>query len=183
MNYCSHCRASVSLQIPEGDHRPRYVCEECGMIHYSNPKVVTGCLIEHDDKILLCKRDIEPRRGYWTLPAGFLENQETAAEGAIRETFEETRARVDIDQLFCFFDIPHISQIYLIYLARLQNTDFGPTPESSEVKLFAESEIPWDEIAFPVIINTLQHYYQSKKAGASATVFGLIDKRSIDTAE
>lgn len=177
MNYCSHCGGNLILQIPAGDNRQRYVCEQCDSIYYSNPKVVTGCLIEHDDKLLLCKRDIQPRKGLWTLPAGFLEDNETCAEGARRETLEETRADVKIKNLFLIYDIPHISQIYMIYLADLKQTNFGPTPESSEVKLFEKSDIPWDQIAFPVIIKTLDHYYHAKENNKFELILGKIDRR------
>lgn len=164
MNYCSYCAGQLILQVPAGDNRQRYVCIHCEQIYYSNPKVVTGCLIEHENQILLCKRNIEPRKGLWTLPAGFLENNETCEEGAIRETKEETQADVEVQQLFLIYDIPHISQIYMIYLAQMKQVQFGPTLESSEVKLFSQAEIPWDDIAFPVIDKTLKHFYQAKQA-------------------
>jgi len=178
MKFCSQCSATVILQIPEGDHRPRHICVECGIIHYSNPKVVAGCLVEHDNKILLCKRNIEPRKGSWTLPAGFMENLETSAEGAARETFEETLATVKVGNLFVYYDIPHISQIYMLYLASMDKADYGPTPESSEVSLLSESEIPWDKIAFPVITKTLEHYYTAKKSGNFNLQHGVIDRRT-----
>lgn len=139
---------------------------------------MTGCLVEHNKKILLCKRNIEPRKGLWTLPAGFMEDHETSAEGAARETYEETLADVSIDELFAFYDIPHISQIYMIYRAHLKTEHYGPTAESSEVVLMTESEIPWSEIAFPVIEKTLKHFYASKKTGKLETHFGIIDRRN-----
>lgn len=108
MKYCSHCGHVVTERIPEGDNRPRFVCVRCEAIHYQNPKVVTGCLPYHADKVLLCKRAIAPRSGYWTLPAGFLENGETAAQGALRETVEEANAQAEIDDLYTLFSLPHI---------------------------------------------------------------------------
>jgi len=120
------------------------------MIHYQNPKIVTGCIPEWEEKILLCKRGIEPRLGLWTLPAGFMENNETTAQGAARETHEETQAIVEIDSLYALFNIPHINQVYLMFRARMNDLNFGPTTESLEVELFTEQEIPWQELAFPV---------------------------------
>ncbi len=165
MNYCSHCGKVVKVIIPEGDNLPRHVCSDCGMIHYQNPKIVTGCIPEWQDKILLCKRGIEPRHGLWTLPAGFMENNETTAEGAARETREETLAEVEIVELYSLFNIPHISQVYLLFRARMNDLDFGPTHESLEVALFAEDEIPWEELAFPVIRETLLRYFNDRSNG------------------
>jgi ADP-ribose pyrophosphatase YjhB (NUDIX family) len=165
MNFCSHCGTAVIVTIPAGDHLPRYVCTDCGMIHYQNPKIVTGCIAEWQDKILLCKRAIEPRYGLWTLPAGFMENAETTAQGAARETREETRAEVEIVSLYALFNIPHISQVYLLFRARMDDLDFGPTDESLEVDLFAEDEIPWEELAFPVVRETLLRYFEDRKHG------------------
>ena len=160
MNYCSQCGGKVLFTVPADDDRPRHVCPSCGMIHYLNPKLVVGCIPVWKDRILMCRRDIEPRKGYWTLPAGFLENGETAAEGARRETFEETGARVTNLTPYLMVDIPHINQIYLLFRSRLQRPDFHPTVESSEVRLMAPSEIPWEAIAFKVIAKALGHYLQ-----------------------
>ena len=165
MNYCSHCGTAVIVTVPEGDNLPRYVCTNCGMIHYQNPKIVTGCIPEWQDKILLCKRAIEPRYGLWTLPAGFMENGETTAEGAARETREETRANVEIDSLYALFNIPHINQVYLMFRARMDDLDFGPTDESLEVDLFYEDEIPWQDLAFPVVRETLSRYFEDRARG------------------
>lgn len=162
MNYCSNCGAPVSQKIPEGDNRIRYVCDECERIHYQNPRVITGCLPIHEDKVLLCKRAIDPRSGYWTLPAGFMENGETAATGALRETQEEAMANAEIIDLYTMFSLPHISQVYLFYRARLLDLDFSAGEESLDVRLFAEDEIPWDHLAFPVITQTLQHYFRDR---------------------
>ena len=160
MKYCSQCGDTVARQIPDGDNRLRFVCVQCETIHYQNPKVITGCLPFHEDKVLLCRRSIAPRSGFWTLPAGFLENGETATEGALRETVEEANARAEIIDLYTLFSLPHISQIYLFYRARLTDLDFFPGAESLETRLFGQSEIPWDELAFPVITETLKHYFR-----------------------
>ena len=165
MNYCSQCGGGVNLAIPEGDHLPRHICGECGEIHYQNPKVVVGCIPEYEDRILFCKRAIEPRLGYWTLPAGFMENAETTAEGAARETLEEAGARVVIIELFTMFSLPHINQIYILYRAQLCDLDIAPGIESLEVELLDEQQVPWDEIAFPVITQSLELYFSDRKAG------------------
>lgn len=165
MNYCSQCGGGVDLAIPEGDHLPRHICSQCGEIHYQNPKVVVGCIPEYEQQILFCKRAIEPRFGYWTLPAGFMENAETSAEGAQRETLEEACAQVEILELFSMFNLPHINQIYLLYRARLSEPDFSPGSESLEVKLLDEQQVPWDEMAFPVITESLKRYFADRKAG------------------
>ncbi len=158
MKYCTHCAAPVTSSIPQGDNRPRSICMSCGLIHYRNPKMVVGCLPLWDNKILLCKRNIEPRKGFWTLPAGYLECGETTIEGARRETGEETGAAVVGLQPYRLFDIVHIGQIYLIFLCRLQRPEFHTTEESMDVRLFALEDIPWPSIAFPVIAKTLRHY-------------------------
>ncbi|MGH8670532.1 MAG: NUDIX hydrolase [Burkholderiales bacterium] len=165
MNFCSACGAKVSLKIPVGDNLPRYVCVSCAAIHYQNPKVVVGCIPEWEDKILLCRRAIEPRRGLWTLPAGFMENNESTCQGAARETLEEASARVEIGPLYAVFSLPHISQVYLIFRGRLLDMDFAPGTESLEVGLFREPDIPWGEVAFKVVHDTLQRYYQDRRSG------------------
>lgn len=159
MNYCSQCGDSVAHTIPNGDNRHRFVCVSCETIHYQNPRIIAGCLPFFEDKVLLCRRSIEPRAGYWTLPAGFLENGETTAEGALRETSEEANARAEIMDLYTLFSLPHISQVYMFYRARLTDLDFSPGEESLETRLFEEHEIPWDQLAFPVINETLKHYF------------------------
>lgn len=165
MKYCSECGEKVDIGIPEGDNRPRHICANCNTIHYLNPKMVVGCLVEHDDKVLLCKRAIEPRYGLWTLPAGFMENNETAMQAATRETMEEAEADVEITQLFTMFSLPHIDQVYMLYRANFKKVAYQAGSESLEVGLFTESEIPWDEIAFPVITESLQRFFADKKAG------------------
>lgn len=165
MKYCSHCGATVSLKIPEGDNLPRYVCGACETIHYQNPNIVAGCIPEWGDKILLCRRAIKPRHGYWTLPAGFMENSETSIEAAARETLEEAGARVEVTNLFAIYSLPHISQVYMMFRSRLPAPDFYPGAESLEVELFSESEIPWNDLAFPVIEETLRRYYEDVAKG------------------
>ena len=165
MKYCSHCGQQVERRIPDHDDRERYVCDHCGTIHYQNPRVVVGCLPVHDERILLCRRAIQPRHGFWTLPAGFLENGETTREGALRETWEEARARVRDESIYTVFDLPHIHQIYMFYRGRLDPPEFAAGPESLEVRLFSEAEIPWDELAFPVVTATLRHYLADRQHG------------------
>ncbi|MDD3328606.1 MAG: NUDIX hydrolase [Zoogloea sp.] len=165
MNYCSHCGARVSLKVPPGDNFPRHVCDHCGTIHYQNPKVVVGALATWDDKILMCKRAIEPRYGCWTLPAGFMENNETCGEAAIRETTEEAGARIALGPMFTFVDLPHISQIHIIYRARLLDLDFQPGEESLEATLMSEEQIPWDEIAFRSVSYTLKAFFEDRRRG------------------
>jgi ADP-ribose pyrophosphatase YjhB (NUDIX family) len=162
MKYCSSCGAAVVYRIPDGDSRHRFLCESCDTIHYQNPRVVTGCLVTWEDQVLLCRRDIEPRRGYWTLPAGYLENGETAEAGAIRETWEEACARVEVDDLYTLYSLPHISQIYMFFRGRLVTPDYSAGAESQAVELFREDEIPWSELAFPVVRETLQHYFADR---------------------
>ena len=144
--------------IPEGDDRPRMVCKDCGFIHYENPKIVTGAVCVWENKFLLCRRAIEPRKGYWTVPAGFLELGETISEGAAREVWEEACARVNIKELIGTFEIPHISQIYMVFRAKMLSAACEPGPESLEVALFKWEDIPWNEIAFPSIEWSLKCY-------------------------
>jgi len=165
MNYCSHCGAPVSLKVPAGDTLQRHVCERCGAIHYQNPKLVIGAIPEWEDRILLCRRAIEPRAGLWTLPAGFMENAETTAEAAARETLEEACARIEVGEMFSLINVPHINQVHVLYRARLLDLDFAPGSESLEVGLFDEAAIPWREIAFRTIALTLRFYFADRKAG------------------
>lgn len=145
-------------RIPDGDTLPRMVCRDCGHIHYVNPKIVTGAVISHEGRILLARRAIHPRRGFWTLPAGYLEEHETVEAGAAREAMEEACAAIQIDALLAVYSIPRISQIQLIYRARLAAPHFAPGPESLEVGLFAWDEIPWDELAFPSVHWSLRYW-------------------------
>lgn len=167
MNFCSECGSgAISQQVPAGDNRHRYVCGDCEEIFYHNPKMVVGCLIEHGSQVLLCKRGIEPRMGLWTLPAGFMENAETAAEGAQREAYEEALAQTEVFGLYTQFSIAHINQVYLIYRARLtEPAAIGVGEESLEVGLFEEHEVPWEDLAFPVMQKTLELYFADRRAG------------------
>lgn len=166
IHYCTYCGYKVTITVPEGDNRERHVCLECGHIQYRNPKIVSGCIVVHEEKILLCKRAIEPRMGYWTIPAGFLETGETVEEGATRETWEEARASVTDVHLYQIYNMPRIAQIYMIYRSQLDNPQgFGPGPESLEVRLVDESAIPWDEMAFTVINKTLERYLDERRNG------------------
>jgi ADP-ribose pyrophosphatase YjhB (NUDIX family) len=166
MKFCPECAHPVALLIPEGDNRPRYVCAECTAIHYQNPKMVIGSIPVWEQagtlKILLCKRAIEPRYGYWTLPAGFMENGETTAEAAIRETVEEAGANIELGDLFSLLNVAQVHQVHLFYLARLCDLDFAAGIESLDVRLFAEHEIPWDELAFPTIRTTLELFFADR---------------------
>lgn len=165
MKYCAHCASPLEHRIPEGDSLLRHVCSQCGEVHYQNPRVITGTIPIWRDKVLMCKRAIEPRHGYWTLPAGFLELGETAAEGAARETMEEARARVEIRQLFSFINVTYIGQIYTLYLADLLDLNYGPGEESLEVELLGEDEIPWSDLAFPTVKLALQDYFSERASG------------------
>lgn len=163
MNYCSHCGQPVEQRIPEGDNLPRHVCTVCHTIHYENPKIVAGCIAEWEDRILLCQRAIDPRHGLWTLPAGFMENRESTHEAALRETWEEARARVDIQSLFAVYSIPHISQVYMVFRGPLLEPSYSPGPESLAVELFRQADIPWDALAFPVMEKTLRQYVADRR--------------------
>lgn len=177
MKFCSHCGHTVVFEIPTGDDRPRHLCRDCGAIHYVNPRVIVGTLPYLGDRVLLCKRAIEPRHGLWTLPAGFMENGESSEQGALRESWEEARARLCIDELFSVYDIPHINQVYLMYRGELTDTDFGPGPESLEVALFEEKDIPWHEMAFPVMTQTLKHFFSDRKNGVFQLHRGVIERK------
>lgn len=180
MNYCGQCGKPVVRKVPEGDHAPRDVCPACGTIHYVNPKVIVGCIPVWEGKVLMCKRDIEPRRGYWTFPAGFMELAETSAQGAAREAMEESGAYVDIGDLLTVIDCPDVGQVYLIYKATLKKPDFHVTPESSEVRLMSEDEIPWGDIAFRTVYRSLKHFFEDRAAGVSGKVhvFDLAHRRA-----
>ena len=172
IKFCNSCGSAVAHRIPEGDSLERAICDACGTIQYQNPKIVVGCVPVHGDRILVCKRAIEPRYGLWTLPAGFMENNESAAEGAAREALEEANARVDIEDLYTVYSIPHISQVYMMFRARLLDTDVSPGVESLEVKLVREDEIPWDRLAFTMVRRTLEHYLEDRKNGVFTPRFG-----------
>ncbi len=179
MNFCSHCgSADIAVKVPEGDNRPRYVCANCQTIHYSNPKIVTGCLPVWEDKVLLAKRSIEPRLGYWNVPGGYMENGETVEEGAGREVLEETMAKVQISHLHAVYSIPHINQVYMHFIGLLPGPEaFGAGDESLEVRLFREEEIPWEEIAFTSSVFTLEHYFADRKRGRYELHLGQLEYR------
>ncbi|MCV6615237.1 MAG: NUDIX domain-containing protein, partial [Cellvibrionaceae bacterium] len=145
--------------------RERHVCDGCETIHYSNPRIIVGCLPIHEDKVLLCRRAIEPRYDKWTLPAGFMENGESTEEGALREAWEEARAKLELDSLYTLYSLPQINQVHMFYRGHLSDLDFSPGPESLEVRLFSEDEIPWDELAFLVVGKTLKHYFADRQQG------------------
>ncbi|MFC1820200.1 NUDIX hydrolase [Thermodesulfobacteriota bacterium] len=165
MEYCSNCRAKLTKRIPDGDDRERYVCDSCQAIHYQNPKVVVGCIPEYNGEILLCRRSIEPRYGFWTVPAGFLENGETVSDGASREALEEAEARVEVIDLYTLFNLTDINQVYLIFRSRLMDLNFGAGEESLEVRLFKQEEIPWNEIAFMAIKESLRLFFEDREKG------------------
>ena len=181
MKFCSQCSASVTLQVPEGDNRPRYVCQSCAFIHYQNPNVVVGTLPVYvepngDLKILLCLRNIEPRFGFWTLPAGFLENDETSTEGAHRETIEESCANIDNLSLYRIFNVAHTNQIHMFFRAYMLNAQFSTTTESSDVRLFTLADIPWSELAFPTVHKALKDFIDDLKKGHFPVEMGDIDE-------
>ncbi len=169
MKFCSDCGHPVERLVPAGDHLPRAVCPSCKAIHYVNPKVVVGCIPEAPDgRILMCKRNIWPRIDKWTFPAGYLEMGETTADGAARETREESLAEVTVGALLAVMDIPRVDQLYIVYRATLAaDATFGPTPESNEVRLMREEDIPWDEIAFPTIHIALKAFFTDRRDGLS----------------
>jgi ADP-ribose pyrophosphatase YjhB (NUDIX family) len=179
IKFCSACGSGrIDLRVPDGDNLLRHVCGACAVIHYQNPKVVVGCLPEWENQVLLCRRAIEPRHGLWTLPAGFLENGETIAAGAVRETLEEASARVEVGELYTIISLPQISQIYMMFRARLVDLDFGPGPESLEVRLFREDEIPWEEMAFRTIGRTLRNYFLDRKLGAFPMRLSVLERKA-----
>jgi ADP-ribose pyrophosphatase YjhB (NUDIX family) len=165
MKFCANCGAQVVQRVPPGDNLPRWVCEHCGEIHYQNPKLVVGTLPEHGGKLLLCRRAIEPRYGYWTLPAGFMENDETAAQAALRETLEEAGASVELGEPFSLISVPRVNQVHLFYRARLRSLEFKPGEETLEVALVEEAAIPWKEIAFRTVATTLRRWFEDRAQG------------------
>jgi len=166
MKYCSNCASPVAKRVPPGDSLPRYVCDQCGEIHYQNPKLVVGSVPEWEGRLLLCRRAIEPRYGYWTLPAGFMENDETAGEGALRETLEEAGAQVQLAEPFSMISVPRVNQVHLFFRARLVDLQFRPGAETLEVALFEEAGVPWREIAFRTVALTLERWFADRARGA-----------------
>jgi ADP-ribose pyrophosphatase YjhB (NUDIX family) len=174
INFCSHCGAEVEQKIPSGETLLRAVCPACQTIHYQNPKIVAGCIPEWEGQILLCRRAIEPRLGFWTFPAGFMELGESTEEAAARETLEEANARVAIHSLYGIFSLPHVSQVYVVYRAALQDLEFGPGEESLEVQLMSIESIPWEHLAFPVIQETLRRYVEDACKTPIQVQFGTV---------
>lgn len=169
MHFCSHCGHRITLKTPPNDERPRHCCEQCDTIHYQNPKLVLGTLPIWQDKILLCRRAIEPRQGFWTLPAGFMECAETMVEGAQRETVEEAGANITMGPLFSMVDVPRIAQVHVFFLAQLNTLEFAPGSETLEIRMCSETEVPWDELAFQTVRLTLKRYFSDRARG----IFGL----------
>jgi len=177
MNFCNQCGARVELRVPPGDHLPRYVCASCGTIHYENPRLVVGCVPEHEGHILICKRAIEPRRGFWTVPAGFMENNETLQQAAARESLEEALAEVQIGSLLSVVHVLHAHQVHVFFRATLPKAEFGVGPESLEVKLVRAEELPWQDLAFPSTDYALRRYLADRAAGRDEHHFTTIDRR------
>ena len=168
MKFCANCGAAVVQRVPPGDSLPRWVCDNCGEIHYQNPKLVVGTIPEHEGRLLLCRRAIEPRYGYWTLPAGFMENDETASQAALRETLEEAGASVELGEPFTLISVPRVNQVHLFYRARLRTLDFKPGEETLEIALMEEAAIPWKEIAFRTVGLTLKRWFEDRTRGSFA---------------
>ncbi|HJT22677.1 MAG TPA: NUDIX hydrolase [Nitrospira sp.] len=165
MNFCSACGKPVLRQIPPGDNLPRFVCGSCTLIHYHNPKIVAGCIPQWEDQILLCRRAIEPKSGLWTFPAGFMEIGESTEQAAVRETIEEAQADVTLITLHSVLSLPHIGQVYIVFIGNLKTKQFGTGPESLDVGLFHPSDIPWGSIAFPVVKEALRRYVEDLHKG------------------
>lgn len=184
MKFCSLCGSgNLATRIPAGDNVDRIVCGDCETVHYQNPRIVVGCLPVWEDKVLLCKRAIEPRYGLWTLPAGFMENGESVEQGAMRETLEEANARVELGDLYTMISLVHVHQVYMMFRADLVDLNFGPGTESLEVELFTEDEIPWEQLAFRTITRTLRNYFVDRKLGSFRFHSSSIDraaKRPVD---
>jgi ADP-ribose pyrophosphatase YjhB (NUDIX family) len=177
MKFCSACAQPVTLKVPEGDHLPRFVCTGCGTIHYENPRIIAGCVIETEGKILLCKRAIEPRHGYWTTPAGFMENGESVQQAAAREAVEEALAHVKIGSLLAVVSVLRAHQVHIMFRATLVEPSFGIGPESLESCLYAEEEIPWQDLAFLSVEFALRRYLDDRRRGREQLHFRDIDWR------
>ncbi|PCH86031.1 MAG: NUDIX hydrolase [Piscirickettsiaceae bacterium] len=165
MKFCPHCGSAINIVIPDGDNRERHVCSACDAIHYQNPRIIAGCLPVWEDKVLLCQRAIEPRKGYWTLPAGFMELGETTEQAALRETAEEAQAIVKAVQLYAVFNLPHINQVYVMYRAELLKPEFSSGIESLDTRLLTEEEIPWGDLAFETMRLSLEYFFQDRSNG------------------
>jgi ADP-ribose pyrophosphatase YjhB (NUDIX family) len=163
IQHCRVCGAPTLYRTPPDDNRERAICTACGEIHYENPLNVVGTVPVWGDQVLLCRRNIEPRYGFWTLPAGFLELGESLADGAIRETVEEAGANIELQGLFSVLNVVRVGQVHFFYLARMLNTDLAPGPETIEARLFREDEVPWDELAFRTVRQTLEHFFADRR--------------------
>jgi ADP-ribose pyrophosphatase YjhB (NUDIX family) len=163
MNYCSNCASKLDFRLIEDDHLPRFVCDDCETIHYQNPRVIVGCLPIFEGKILLCKRGIEPRKGFWNIPGGFMENGEHIEEGALREANEEANLTLRSKGLLSVFTVPKINQVHMHFLTEVLDNNWNLTTETTDIQLFSEDEIPWDDIAFPSNLFTLNTYLENKK--------------------
>jgi ADP-ribose pyrophosphatase YjhB (NUDIX family) len=177
MKFCSNCGHAVEFRIPDGDQLPRHVCPSCGTIHYKNPLIVAGCVPVFEGRILMCRRAIEPRKGYWTFPAGFMENGETTQQAAQREAIEEALATVEIGSLLSIVHVLHADQVHITFRARLARRDFGVGAESVEVVLCEEDELPWDSIAFASVDFALRRYIEDRRRGVEDHHFTTIDLR------
>lgn len=166
------------IRVPEGDHLPRHVCEQCTTIHYQNPRIIAGCIVTHGKSVLICRRAIEPRRGFWTLPAGFMENGETVAEAAAREAMEEACATVELDALYAVVDVVHVGQVHMMYRGTLKAGRHQPGPESLETALVSMDEIPWSELAFPSVTFTLECFRDDIARGHFALHSHVFDRRT-----
>lgn len=166
IRHCRVCGTAVSYRVPADDNRERAICPACGTVHYENPLNVVGTVPVWGDKVLLCRRNIEPRRGYWTLPAGFLELGETTSQGAARETVEEAGVRFELGALFAVLNVVRAGQVHLFYLATLSGPEVDPGPETIEAQLFDEAEIPWDDIAFRTVRETLHRFFDDRRRGS-----------------
>lgn len=176
IHFCRQCGTSVEHRVPDdGDTKIRAVCSACGTIHYQNPLNVVGTVPHRDGRVLLCRRNIEPRRGFWTLPAGFMELGESTAEGALRETQEEAGAEIELEGLFTLLNVVRVGQVHLYYRARMLSEQLDPGPETIEARLFSEDEIPWDDLAFRTVKETLQHFFADRRRGAFGIHAGDID--------
>lgn len=179
MKFCSQCGSSaIGLRTPLGDNRERYICTSCNKVFYHNPKIVAGCILEWEEKILLCKRAIEPQSGFWTVPAGFLENGESVKEGAVREALEEAHAQPECLQHYSVYSLLHVDQVYILFRGKLKEGKAAPGDETLETRLFHEQEIVWEEIAFPVVRRSLEFYFKDKKQGRFGLHSGVITRDS-----
>ena len=172
IKHCRVCGAAAEYRVPPDDNRPRATCTACGEIHYENPINVVGTVPVWGDQVLLCRRNIEPRYGFWTLPAGFLELGESTADGATRETVEEAGAHIELQGLFTILNVVRVAQVHFYYRARMLDTSLAPGPETIEARLFREDKVPWDELAFRTVRQTLEHYFEDRRKGSFAVHAG-----------